>query len=200
MPEPSKPRYWNRYVDHDGRWRKDPRTGTAMRPPGEDLAALRAGLGRDAVTVPQLWPFYTCPVDDRLARRDQVSEEQDAEHAALALYGLHQQGQDNPMHRRDVSLGKALRALRHSGKFSEEAVDARVAAAVAATSVPALLMRLRGLVTQLRAVNQPLDYDALMADIHRWHRPPSRQLVRRGWGLGYHAWAQTQPAPDSPSA
>ena len=29
-----------------------------------------------------MWPFYTCPVDDRLARKDQVSEEQAAEHEA----------------------------------------------------------------------------------------------------------------------
>jgi CRISPR system Cascade subunit CasB len=199
MPDQTRQRYWNRFVDQDGGWRKDPRTGAAMRPPGEDLAALRSGLGRAAVSVPQMWPFYTCQVDDRLARRDQVSDEQAAEHAALALFGLHQQAQDIPMHRPDVTLGKALRAMRYSGKFSEEAVDARVSATVAATSVPALLMRLRGLVTQLRVVKQPLDYDRLMADIRRWHRLEARQLVRRGWGLGYHAWGQPQPAEDAPS-
>jgi CRISPR system Cascade subunit CasB len=170
-----------------------------MRPPGEDLAALRSGLGREPVSVPALWPFYTCEVDDRLALGGRVSHEQAAEHAALALFGLHQQGQDNPMHRREVTLGKALRVLRHSGKFSEEAVDARVAAAVAATSVPALLMRLRGLVTQLRTIHQPVDYDRLLEDILRWHYPEARQRVRRGWGLGYHAWAQPKATQDTPA-
>jgi CRISPR system Cascade subunit CasB len=194
-------RYWNRFIDHDGTWRPDPRTNKPMRPPGEDLAALRSGLGRPAVSVPQMWPFYTCPVDDDLARWGRVSHEQEAEHATLALYGLHQQAQQAPMHRRDVSLGKALRAMRASGKFSEDAVDARVSAAVNATSVPALLMRLRGLVTQLRVVNQPVDYDRLMADILRWHHPETRQFVRRGWGLGYHAWAQPDTTtPDTTSA
>jgi CRISPR system Cascade subunit CasB len=195
MPDYNR-RYWNQFIDHDGAWRKDPRTMQPMRPQGEDLAALRSGLGRPAVSVPQMWPFYTCPVDDDLARWGRVSHEQEAEHAALALYGLHQQTQQVPMHRRDVGLGKALRAMRSAGKFSEDAVDARVSAAVSATSVPALLMRLRSLITQLRVVNQPLDYDRLMTDIARWHWPESRQLIRRSWGLGYHAWAQPT-APDT---
>jgi CRISPR system Cascade subunit CasB len=198
-PEQNR-RYWNRYITPDGGWRTDGHTSKPMRPPGEDLAALRAGLGHPAVSVPQMWSFYTCPVDDDLARWGRVSHEQEAEHAALALFGLHQQSQQTPMHRRDISLGKALRAMRASGKFSEDAVDARVGAAVAATSVPALLKRLRGLITQLQVVNQPLDYDRLMADIARWHYPDGRQFVRRGWGLGYHAWDQQEPATPSPHA
>lgn len=187
-------RYWNRYVGSDGQWRKDPRTHLPLHPPGEDLAALRSGLGREAGTVPKLWPYYTCEINDWRARRGEVSDEQIAEHAALALFGLHQQGQDRPMHRPSVTLGKALQALRQNEKFSDQAVDARVAAAVAATSVPALLMRLRGLVGQLRTINQPLDYDHLLDDIDGWQRPDARQRVRRKWGLGYHVWAQP-PAP-----
>jgi CRISPR system Cascade subunit CasB len=191
----SKERYWNRYVGADGRWRTDPRTGLALRPPGEDLAALRSGLGQEAGTVPKLWPHYTCEIDDWRARRGEVSDEQRAEHAALALFGLHQQSQDKPMHRPGVPLGKALRALRQSEKFSEQAVDARVAAAATATAVPALLMRLRGLIDQLRTIAQPLDYDRLLQDIDGWQRPDSRQRVRRSWALGYQPWVP-QKAPD----
>lgn len=194
MPKESRPRYWNQYVGPDGAWRKDPRTGLVMNPPGEDLAALRSGLGRDAGSVPKLWPFYTCEIDDWRARRDEVSDEQKAEHAALALFGLHQQAQKIPMHKPGATLGKALRALRQNDKFSEQAVDARVAATVTATSVPALLMRLRGLVGQLRTISQPLDYDHLLEDIERWHRPDARQRVRRKWGVDYHVWAQPQGA------
>lgn len=200
MPDPTRRRYWNRFVDQDGAWRTDPRSGSPIRPPGEDLAALRSGLGQPALSVSQVWPFYTCPVDDRLARLGRVSDEQSAEHAALALFGLHQQAQQIPMHRPGVGLGTALRSLRYSGKFSEEAVDSRVTTAVNATSVPALLMRLRVLITQLRAIQQPVDYDLLMADIQRWHRPESRQRVRRGWGLGYHAWAPPKTTGEQPSA
>lgn len=199
MPDHTRPRYWTQFIGPDGAWRKDPRSSQPMRPPGEDLAALRAGLGAEPGSVPKMWPFYTCEIDDWRARFDEVSDEQAAEHAALALFGLHQQGRDTPMHRAGVTVGAALRHLRNNDKFSEQAVDSRVAAAVTATSVPALLMRLRGLVTQLRTIDQPLDYDQLMADIDRWHNPDARQRVRRKWGLGYHVWASPSSADDAPS-
>lgn len=192
MSDITKAHYWNRYVNASGGWRRE------GRPPGEDLAALRSGLGREAGTVPKLWPYYTCEVSDWHARRGQVSDEQAAEHAVLALYGLHQQGRDQPMHRPGVPLGRALRTLRQHDKFSEQAVDARVTATATATSVPAVLMRLRGLIAQLRTIGQPLDYNALFHDIERWHHPAARQRVRRTWGLDYHVWDQPRPSDETP--
>ncbi|MFF7638015.1 type I-E CRISPR-associated protein Cse2/CasB [Kitasatospora sp. NPDC008050] len=180
--------YWDRYVGPDNRWRTDWATGGRAQPPGEELAALRGGLGRPAMDCPKTWPFYITPVDDVLALRDQISDEQEAEHGALALFGLHQQSQDAPMHRQGVKLGQALLALRRSGKFSEEAVDRRVATMAGATNVSALLVHLRGMVTQLRTVKQPLDYTHLMADIRSWHCVERRPAVRRRWALGYQAW------------
>ncbi|GAA0505943.1 MULTISPECIES: type I-E CRISPR-associated protein Cse2/CasB [Streptomyces] len=184
-------RYWAQYVRTDGTWRMDPRSKAPMEPPGEDLAALRSGLGHTAATVPALWPFYTSPTDG------QVTPELEAEHAALSLYGLHQQSQRRPMHKPRASVGEALRALRRSDRFSEEAVDRRVAAAVNATSVPTLVYRLRGLVTQLRTIGQPLDYDRLLRDIKDWHHPESRRRVRRSWGLAYHTWG-SRPDTEAP--
>ncbi|MGA5823147.1 type I-E CRISPR-associated protein Cse2/CasB [Kitasatospora sp. NPDC094028] len=183
--------YWERVTAYDHAWRIDPRTGQPGRPPGEDLAAMRSGLGRSAMDSPRMWPLYSCDVDDKLALRDQVSDEQEAEHAALALFGLHQQSQSKPMHRRGVKLGQALRALRRSGKFSEEALDTRVAQLASATSVSALLVHLRGLVTQLRTVGQPLDYNHLMTDIRAWHHTDRRPDVRAKWAIGYQAWKNT---------
>jgi CRISPR system Cascade subunit CasB len=179
-------RYWTQYVASDGTWSKK-----EGRPPGEDLAALRAGLSREAGTVPALWPHYRSPVDDRLARRSEVSDEQKAEHAALALYGLHQQARSDPMHQPGVRLGQALRQLHRSGKFTQEAVDRRVNAAASATQVSALLTHLRGLITQLRTIGQPLDYDRLLDDIRDWQRPDTRQRARRRWGLDYYGWSRS---------
>jgi CRISPR system Cascade subunit CasB len=191
MPTTSEPdritaapmlRYWSQHIAYDGKWRHDPRTKAPMRAPGEDLAALRSGLGKPAGTVPALWPYYTSPTDG------QVTNELEAEHAALSLFGLHQQSRRRPMHHRGVSPGKALRALRLDDRFSHEAVDRRVAAAVNATSAPAFVYRLRGLITQLRSLGQPLDYDQLLHDITAWHFPEPRRRVRGAWGLAYHSW------------
>ncbi|MFF7130435.1 type I-E CRISPR-associated protein Cse2/CasB [Streptomyces sp. NPDC008240] len=185
-------RIWHRYIAADGTWRRKDGSPAERRPPGEDLAVLRRGLSRPAGDVLEMFPFYTCPVDDFLARRGQMSIAQEAEHAALALYGLHQQSQDRPMHRRGVSLGRAMRALRQHDRSSPEAVDARFQQAFAANSASALRIRLRGLVTQLKGIDQPLDYDLLADDLYAWHRHDARGRIRRRWGLDYYNWASAE--------
>ncbi|MEU0650274.1 type I-E CRISPR-associated protein Cse2/CasB [Streptomyces umbrinus] len=193
----TKQRIWHRYIAADGTWRRKNGTAAMQRPPGEDLAVLRRGLGRPAGTVLEMFPFYTCPIDDFAARRGEVSAEQEAEHVALALYGLHQQSQERPMHCDGVSLGRAMLELRRHDRTSDEAVDSRFQQAFSATSTPALQLRLRGLVTQLKDIKQPLDYNRLACDLRDWNRPESRSRVRRRWGLDYYGW--TQPATPSRS-
>ncbi|MFI5620261.1 type I-E CRISPR-associated protein Cse2/CasB [Streptomyces sp. NPDC051567] len=191
----TKQRIWHRYIAADGTWRSKNDNAAMQRPPGEDLAVLRRGLGRPAGTVLEMFPFYTCPVDDFAARRGEVSDDQEAEHMALALYGLHQQSQDRPMHRDGAGLGRAVLELRRHDRTSDEAVDSRFQQAFSATSTPALQLRLRGLVTQLKDIKQPLDYDRLASDIRDWHRPESRSRVRRRWGLDYYGWTQRSASP-----
>ncbi|WP_407560048.1 type I-E CRISPR-associated protein Cse2/CasB [Streptomyces sp. 184] len=184
-PEPGEPaggdarwrRYWNRYLK-DGRWRADMASG----PPGEELAALRAGLGETAMAVPAMWPYYTCNGDGA------VTPALEAEHGALALFGLHQQSQSTPMHKQQVGVGQALHALRAKDRFSPEALDRRVAATVESERVGDLLFRLRMLVPNLRAAAVPLDYDRLMWDLCEWRDREGRQKVRRRWGLQYYVW------------
>jgi CRISPR system Cascade subunit CasB len=186
--EEKRPYYWARFVRPDGGWRVDERTHQPKRPPGEDLAKLRSGLGPESRRTVEIWRFCATPIDDYLARRGEISDAQRAELAALALFGLHQQSQSQPMHRPGVKAGQALWALRSSGKFSEQAVDARVNAAATATDPRALLVHLRGLITQLRTISQPLDYDLLLADLRDFHMPAGRARVRQRWGLAYYGW------------
>lgn len=165
--------YWRRFVDDSGRWRTE-------RPPGADLAALRQGIGREAGTVPALWPYYTT-----LSPDGHVSADLLAEHHALTLYGVHQQSESMPMHRGGAGVGKALAALRTDGKFSAEAVDRRFAAAATATSLGEAAIHLRGLISQLRVIDRPLDYDLLFRDLRDWQFPERRPAVRRRWGSAY---------------
>ncbi|MFE5010046.1 type I-E CRISPR-associated protein Cse2/CasB [Streptomyces sp. NPDC056696] len=193
----TKLRIWHRYIAADGTWRRKTGNAADKRPPGEDLAALRKGLGQPAGTVLEMFPFYTCPVDDFAARRGEVSAGQEAEHMALALYGLHQQSQDRPMHRDGFGLGHSMLELRRHDRTSETAVDGRFQQAFSATSTQALQFRLRSLVTQLRDIKQPLDYDRLASDILHWNRSDSRSRVRRRWGLDYYARPH-KTAPEQP--
>ncbi|MEU5977418.1 type I-E CRISPR-associated protein Cse2/CasB [Streptomyces sp. NPDC047315] len=184
-------RFWHKHVRADGTWRPQRPDGPLTGPPGEDLADLRAGLGRPAGSVPALWKHYTSKVDG------EVTPELEAEHGALALYGLHQQGQNTPMHRRGVGVARALRELRGPDESTRAAMDRRVAATVNATSVPAFLYRLRGLVPLLRDGAIAFDYDLLCGDLMDWARPARRPRVRRSWGAGYYPWEPATPAdPD----
>ena len=182
------PPYWRRLLNDRGEWRRE-------GPPGEDLAALRQGIGRHAGTVPVMWRFYTT-----LTAAGRETEALRAEHVALTLYGVHQQSQHRPMHRAGVGVGTALLALRRSGKFSAQAVDRRFAAAATATSLDEASVHLRGLINQLRVIDQPLDYDRLMRDLRDWQFPDRVAQVRRRWGSQYFAYTLDHPAerPEDP--
>jgi CRISPR system Cascade subunit CasB len=189
-----RPHFWDRHTDGNGRWK-----GTD-RPAGEDLAALRMGLGREAGEVPRMWPFYR-----ELNEKGSLTQELAAEHVALTLFAVHQQGKARPVHRAGIGLGEAMLALRRSGKYSPEAIDRRFAAAATATSLPELTGHLRGLITQLRADSasgqqHSLDYTQLMRDLRDWQRPGSLGRVRRRWGSQYFAPRKDKPAEPGPGA
>jgi CRISPR system Cascade subunit CasB len=189
-PDRARSFYWMRYTDGHGSWRRE-----AGRPPGEDLAALRRGIGREAGSVPQLWPFYTTLTADGRSTRALL-----AEHVALTLYAVHQQSQEHCMHRDGVGLGAAVSALRRSGKFSPEAVDRRFAAAATATSIVEVSAHLRGLVHQLKTVGQPLDYTLLARDLRDWQTPQRIGAVRRRWGGQYFTPHADDPEPAAGTA
>lgn len=183
-----RPRYWARLVREDGQWRGDGAKG-------EDLAALRSGIDREPGSVPAMWRFYTTLREDGRPTRELL-----AEHLALTLFGVHQQSRARPMHRHGVGVGKALLALKSSGRYSPDAVDRRVAAAATATSLTEAGVHLRGLITQLRGIDQPLDYDQLFRDLRDWQVPELVGAVRRRWGGQYfvHAVdAGPSPRPES---
>lgn len=169
--------YWERHTDGDGRWRPG-----VEGPPGEDLAALRRGIGREAGSVPPMWRFYTT-----LAGDGRISRALHAEHIALTLFAVHQQSRPLPAHRAGVGLGSAVRELHDSGKFSGEAVDRRFAAAATATSIAELSVHLRGLIAQLHTLRPGpgLDYTLLFHDLRDWQRTERLAVVRRQWGSQY---------------
>lgn len=151
-------------------------------PDGADLADLRRGIGKSPGAVPEMWRFYTTLTPDGGVTSGLV-----AEHLALTLFAVHQQSRPRLVHLKGVGLGTAILALRTSGKFSEQAVDRRFGAAATATSVAEVGIHLRGLVTQLRPMDQPIDYTQLMFDLRGWQNPEWLSRVRRRWGSQYFA-------------
>ncbi|SER20505.1 CRISPR system Cascade subunit CasB [Actinokineospora terrae] len=182
MPDPGRRGkwYWEKYIDDEGRW-----VEANKSPSGQHLAAMRRGLGKPPGSVPQMWPLYEAVVSH------EGSPRLAAEHAALCLFGLHQQSQRTPMHTPGVGLGAALRRLSRLDNVSEEAVTRRFNAAATATSFDELVEHLRRLVTQLRSKAIPLDYTRLHRDLLAWSTPDGQARARRRWGMQYHAWHAT---------
>ncbi|MGI5133170.1 type I-E CRISPR-associated protein Cse2/CasB [Pseudonocardia sp. CA-107938] len=147
---------------------------------GAVLAALRRGIGREAGTVAAMWPYY-----QHLNERGEVTRVLRAEHLVLTLFGVHQQSKRQPMHRAGVSVGAAMARLRGSDRFSTDAVERRFAAFATATSLTEAGTHLRGLVTQLREIDQVMDYTALLTDLVHWQNPERAGEVRRRWGLQF---------------
>lgn len=176
---PPKPRryVWERYGGKD-------------MPDGADLASLRRGLGKAAGEVPAMWRFYTT-----LRADGALTAPLQAEHATLCLFALHQQAQSRLMHQAGIGFGTAVARLRSSGKFSAEAVDGRFVAAATATSFTEITAHLRGLVTQLRTIGQPLDYTRLLRNLQDWQDPGKVHAVRRWWGSQYYTM-RNQPDDD----
>lgn len=177
-PDQGRPHYWQVHTEGDGSWRKTA-SSPGQGPPGDALAALRRGIGREPGETPQMWRYYTT-----LQQSGAVSDRLRAEHLTLTLFAMHQQSKAQPVHRNGVGVGTAIHELRASGKFSADAVDRRFNVAATATSLRELAHHLQGLLTQLRNVDgAALDYTQLYEDLRWWPAGPA--LVRRRWGSQY---------------
>ncbi|MEU3710754.1 type I-E CRISPR-associated protein Cse2/CasB [Streptomyces catenulae] len=157
------------------------------------MARLRRGIGRPAGETTDLWGLIgTEPLYERYERRelteDAMRQAEEAAHAAVTLWSLHQQSHHTArMHRRPgPELGAAVRRLASGAEIDEPTRKRFVRVGTAATPV-VLAGRLRDLVLLLRREAVPLDYGLLADQLHTWQNPGGPQSVRRSWGRSYLA-------------
>ncbi|RDG38923.1 type I-E CRISPR-associated protein Cse2/CasB [Streptomyces corynorhini] len=168
------------------------------------LARLRRGIGRPAGETADLWGLIgTEPLHELYERREltegALQQAEEAAHAAVTLWSLHQQSHHAArMHRRPgLELGAAVRRLAPGAEIDEPTRKRFVRAGAAATPV-VLAGRLRELVLLLRREAIALDYGLLADQLQTWQSPGGTQSVRRSWGRSY--LAAPRPASDSGSA
>ncbi|WP_081748641.1 type I-E CRISPR-associated protein Cse2/CasB [Nocardiopsis sp. CNT312] len=169
------------------------------------LARLRGGAGKTFGECPQLWGLtvdshaYAAPGWSR-DRQDRAEE---AVHAALSLFALHQQslrgasgGDENRMHRRvryldgdrgrrpHYGLGWAVRACMGSGEI-DTALHNRLKKAAQASSLRTRVGELRQIVAHLRRNRVALDYGLLADQLFQAQEPRGITRVRNEWGHGF---------------
>ncbi|OAR21853.1 type I-E CRISPR-associated protein Cse2/CasB [Streptomyces sp. ERV7] len=151
------------------------------------LRGLREGISGEPGTVAAMREAHRVRVTDAARSTDRLPGLYIAEHAALTLFGRHQQAATEPAHRPRAGLGTACRHLRCAEALSKNAVQQRLIAAATAQDLDELIQHLYRLVPLLGQAGIGLDYTRLMYDLAAWDSP-AQDRVLRSWGLQY-----TQP-------
>ncbi|SON62626.1 CRISPR-associated protein Cse2 [Mycobacterium simulans] len=152
-----------------------------------DLAKLRRALGKTAGSVPEIWEYTIAAVPEALQSvGDEPSRAEQAAHATLTLFAVHQQSMSGPAHVHGVPLGRAVGCLARGGERSEKAVTRRFMAVATASSIDEILVHVRGLVAQLRAARHGFDYARFADDLLGLLNPQRSESVRRAWGREFY--------------
>lgn len=153
------------------------------------LAKLRRGVGKEIGQVPDLWHYTLRGIPDEDCKGDDPTPAERAVHTAMTLFAVHQQSRRAEMHVPGPSLGAAVRQLR-TRTSSEDAVRRRFEALGTAETFAEVVHHARGLITQLRAQNIPLDYGVFTDDLIRLQLPSTANQVRLRWGRDFHRTAK----------
>ena len=162
-----------------------------------DLARLRRGLGRPPGEIPEIWglTIAVVPEDVRWGpgerRLDEHGQEvpsrtEQAAHATLTLFALHQQSMSGPAHVPGVRFGTAVRNLAAQSERSTEAITRRFMAVSTAQSMDELLVHVRGLITQLRSDQRGFDYARFADDLVELLTPGRAVAARLAWGRDFY--------------
>ncbi|NLI17878.1 MAG: type I-E CRISPR-associated protein Cse2/CasB [Actinomycetales bacterium] len=178
----SRPFLWEAFIEGDRFTERFEREAHA-------LPAIRRGVNALPGEVPGMWPYYV-----KLNENGFVTRDLQAEHVCLVTYAFHQQSERYPVHRAGVGLGQALRELRASDKFSQDAIDAHVARLATADQINETAHHLRALTHRMKASKKAIvfDYTRLFFDLVGLQDEQTAGRVRRRWGAAYFSTSDTQ--------
>lgn len=162
------------------------------------LAQLRRGVGRGLGEVPEILELTVNPTVPR-PRMDEATADEIAIHAALTIFGLHQQSQSAPMHVPRTTFGSAVGALRFGGGTENAGVLRRFQALGTASDLTELVHHARTLVTMLRSERRGFDYGRFAEDLVAFQSPWQRDRVRLAWGRDFYRVARPDETTDATS-
>jgi CRISPR system Cascade subunit CasB len=160
------------------------------------LIAARKAVATEPGTVPEVWPLYTTSAVDGIA----------AEHAAVGIWGTHQQGDDRPVHaarteenRYPTNFGGACRRLfddRFSGDpaikspldtLAEDTISARLAVLSRTDEVSVTVSHITSLVRLMRSTGTHIafDYGDLFWALRNWNDADKRTATLYRWSRSY---------------
>ena len=167
-----------------------------LRPNSSQGAAWLASLrkaSREPGASPETWliEFEGFP-ENLIGKTDEPSRAERAAHLAFTLYAVHQQSQNEPMHKRgrEYGIGRSVARLdfnqrKESDSTPRGKLPTRFAALGTASSFDEVSHYARQLVTQLRGASIPVDYAKLAVQLYRIQNPATADSVRLQWGRDF---------------
>ncbi|HAS79049.1 MAG TPA: type I-E CRISPR-associated protein Cse2/CasB [Ruminococcus sp.] len=159
---------------------KDTGRGKAM------LAKLRRGIGKTPGELPELWGVFLNEMPEQLLGKNGVpSRAEWAVYLSLTMFALHQQGNAEVVHVKNISLGDAARMLAF--KYADdgrERVIRRFAPVITAKDMPEFAHYLRSMIQLFKSEGIGLDYVKLAKDIYYFQS--DRKKVQLSWGESFY--------------
>jgi CRISPR system Cascade subunit CasB len=159
-------------------------------------AKLRKGIGREPSEVPEIWDITLANIPENLMSWDGITTPaEQAIHAALTLFALHQQGKAETVSRTNVGFGSAARRLVTPDKENEQTIKRRFDAMLTAKDFTELSRHARGLIQLMKAKDVYLDYPRFAKDLYQHQNPETRDRVMYKWGEDF--WTPMKDKQDS---
>jgi CRISPR system Cascade subunit CasB len=176
------------------------------------LAKLRRAISNAPGTDPDVWNVVArCLPQEMVGRYDEgITPGEWAAHIAVALFAVHQQSLEKPMHQVSDAkeavfhgLGHAVNELAYINKKNQQGEELepgemprRFSALVTAESIDEVAHYARQIVQQLRSVEVPLDYGRLAGQLYVFQYSYLRDRVRLEWAREFAQWRPQQDEKD----
>ncbi|MFV0459089.1 MAG: type I-E CRISPR-associated protein Cse2/CasB [Actinomycetales bacterium] len=156
-----------------------------------ELAVLRRGTGGGAMDAWEL--IYRYIPDELTGSGDEITTTEMSFATSLGLFALHQQGRSLPMFRSQFGLGTAVRRLILRQPSAEDATMRRFKTLGSASTWNGRVHHLRGVISQLRSEQVPLDYGQLARDLVLLQGRATADAVRQRWARDVHRSQSADP-------
>jgi CRISPR system Cascade subunit CasB len=152
------------------------------------LAKLRRGVGKEAGTVPEIWPYVYEGFPEELVGKGRLSlYAETAIHTALTLYAVHRQGNKVAHDKKNRSLGKAANELKNVNHTNEQGIKRRFDALATAKTPEEIIYHSRGIIQLLKQSGVTLDYAKFAEDLFFLQCGANlAKKVQRRWGMDFY--------------
>ena len=168
--------------------------GARESPARAILARLRQAVDEPPGANPEVWQIILSVLPEQfIGSRDQPTKGEWAAHVALTLYGVHQQGNQSPMHVTGISFGTAMGRLMRDRPSAKSRYDALLTA----SHFAGRRNYLRTLTGLLATDGIPVDHGRLAVDLFRLQSAEHKDTVVRVWGRDFYRAFTRRPTDNA---